>query len=321
LEDTKTLLQENAPEESKKRPKTIGERVHFATTYLGFDWVLNATFGVAFTYFTSRTALGRKWWTDPIEQKAQSWLKLNETGAKWFGNFLSIMMGGTVTLPPIMWLEKNKRDLVENLDRKVYGDEAVDTEERFKEAYEDIENEPPKSFGIGMLTRFMALAPLIGMAVAMPRRLTRNVYDKIGEGTKWVAEKSFIRPKSMMETMEQDDTLGGEISKWDALHRLIGFDFGLSFVYAFLHEWSYSAVSAFKHKDDASPEADAKPKRKHAGPTLAYEHEQNTQDNVEHTPAIAQHGSDTPQNILSAADITLSGKVQDAPAHEHTVSN
>ena len=235
--------------EGEKRFVSAGERIHNELTYRGVDLALNAASGIAFTFATSRTKFGREKWSRPLTNWFEKPLKLlfknPAEPAKWGTKFVSIMFGGTVTIPPIMYLEarENKLRIIQNIDEKIYGKDRVANDPDFAIAYNDIRQEPQKDFGTGMITRFIALAPLFTAALTMPRSLTTYVYDPVANGSKWAAEKLRIKPGSFMSKMGHNEE-GQLVSNWDQLHRLIGFDFGLTVAYSFLHEWAYKALSA-----------------------------------------------------------------------------
>lgn len=245
---------------------STGEKIHNEITYRGVDWLLNSAFGVAFGYWTHRTETGRKYFAEPVEKFFNKALKpiiqndkSREEGAKWGGTFLSIMAGGTVTIPPLMYLEnpKNKVPIVKNLDTMIYGKDKVEHDPKFQQAYEEIRQQPKKDFGTGMKTRFMALAPLLAITIYEPtnKLMQKHFYDHISTGTKWVAEKMGLQKggywakKSVAhaETMAADELAKVPTNK-NYLHDVIAFDFGLTILYSFLHEAAYKLFA--RKKDD-----------------------------------------------------------------------
>lgn len=264
--DAQAKLEKNFAEGDKqKKPfKSWGQRIHNEITYRGVDWILNASFGVGFAYFTERTAAGSKFWGKNIRDGffEKVLRPIFKEGAElynaktWAARFLAIMFGGTITIPPIMALEnkENKKSIIRSLDNKIYGKEVVENDPKFQESYDAIEQEPEKNFGLGLITRFISLAPIF--AVALPDKtanfLDKQLYQRIAKITKWAAHHIGIRPK-------QDSWLikGGaeglpfkgipspeNKNNWEYIHHTIGFDFGLSIIYAVLHEFSYKAGSA-----------------------------------------------------------------------------
>ncbi|MDX1974232.1 MAG: hypothetical protein SFT92_01005 [Rickettsiales bacterium] len=254
---------------------SAGKRIHNEMTYRVIDWLVNSSIGVAFTYWTTRTASGEKYFGKPVAgffKKVLSPIlkepEALEKGAKWGGMFASIMAGGTAIIPPMMVMENkhNKKAIVRWLDEKIYGKETVAHDPKFEESYRAIDEEPKKSFATGMAARFLALAPLIAW-VSLPKLndpAIKYLYDPIGKASKWVAESIGIRPKKMlvegtMELVEGNPKLPKKfMSNWDFLHRTIGFDFGLTFFYAILHEAAFKALAAVGVDKNAQKNPDSK---------------------------------------------------------------
>lgn len=239
---------------------SIGERIHNEITYRGVDWLLNSAAGVAFTVWTHRTETGRKYFTEPVEgffkkilspifKKEES---LNK-GVHWGVNFLSIMFGGTITIPPVMYLEnpKHKRPIVTFLDKLIYGKDKVKNDPKFEKAYDEIDVQPKKDFWTGLGTRFISLAPLIALTVIIPTHnfIEKNFYNHISRGTKYVAEKIGInKNRGFLGEIHAHGSDGHAVSNWDYIHKIIGFDFGLTIFYSVLHEISYKFFA--KKEDD-----------------------------------------------------------------------
>ena len=262
----------------KREFVSIGERIHNEITYRGVDWILNAAFGVAFAFSTEHTAIGNKYWTKPVSgfyEKILSPVLKGEGlkfGTEWGTRLTSIMFGGTITIPPIMMLEdkKNKVGIIKGLDETIYGKETVANDPKFQKSYDEIKNEPEKNFSTGMITRFMALTPIF--AIVLTKRLNEpfidHLYDRIGNATKWLAEKTRLTPSAenawWMEKefkiergVKEGEKWVEEKSRWDLLHRTIGFDFGLTLIYSVLHEISYKALAAMGGKKKQEQQAEA----------------------------------------------------------------
>lgn len=237
-----------------------GERAFNELTYRGIDWLLNSTAGVAFTYWTVRTHSGQKYFGTPVfnffEKNLRPYFKHEASlkeGAKWGGNFTSIMVGGFITIPPVMWMESHKADIVKALDEKIYGKDVIENDPKFADAYRKIAEEPSKDFTGGLVTRLASLAPLIAATVVIPKPMDKYLYSPIGNATKWAAEGVGIKPKGLMNRMMLNEDGTKMVSDWDFIHNKIGFDFGLTFLYSFLHEYSYRAYSyVFGKKADGS---------------------------------------------------------------------
>lgn len=238
---------------------SVGEKIHNEIAYRGVDWLLNSAFGVAFGFWSHRTEVGRKYFAQPVEKfftKAMSPIFKGDAlkgAAEWGGTFVSIMFGGTVTIPPLMYLEnpKHKVPFIKRLDTWIYGQDKVENDPKFTQAYDEIKHQPKKDFWTGLYTRFIALAPLLAVTVYAPTNkfIKKNFYDHIARGTTWVGEKLGMGEKGYWGKMDAHGNEGVPISHWKYLHRTIAFDFGLTILYSFLHEAAYKLFA--KKKDDA----------------------------------------------------------------------
>ncbi len=251
--------------ENGKPPKTAGRHVHNELTYRGVDLFLNSTIGVTTTYLTERTEIGQRWFAKPVSNFFTKLLtpvlktpaKIAE-GARWGSMFTSIIVGGAAIIPPMVVLEKkeNKKAIIRFFDEIIYGKKAVENDPRFKACHDAVDDEPHKGFWTGMAARFAVLTPMI-LATINPdinKRMVKYLYNPIAKGSKALAEGVGIKPKSLIKrgVMEIAD---GDISKapkfvsdWDFIHRTIGFDLGLTAIYAFAHEFTYKAFAGFLHE-------------------------------------------------------------------------
>lgn len=273
-----------------------GKKLHNELTYRGVDFLLNSTIGVAFTYWAARTHSGEKYFSAPINNFFQTTLKpvlksqaARDEGAKWGTLLASIMAGGTTIIPPMMYLEnpENKKSIIKWMDEKIYGEEVVKNDPKFQKSYDEIDCEPKKDFSTGMGARFLALAPIFAVTV-MPEAnkfFVKYMYNPIAKGSKAVAAKMGIQPKSLMERGRME-LLEGDIkakpqflSDWNFIHRTIGFDFGLTFIYSFLHEGAYKALASSKaEKQETIGDCQAQPPPEKL--ELTPESEKNWTENV-----------------------------------------
>lgn len=237
--------------------RSWGMVAHNELTYRVVDLFLNSIVAVGFAYWSKRTAGGQKYFGEPVAKcfKAiiRPFTKSPETleqGAKWGSMFASIMVGGTAIIPVMMGLEKKstKKAIVKWVDEKIYGKEEVESDPKFKDAYKTIDEEPKKDFVTGMIARMTVLAPLILMTItpALNNKCIKYLYDPIAKGTKFLAKSAGIKPKKMLKVGADGQT------NWDFLHRTIGFDFGLTFFYSFLHEYAYKKFAGIER--DMYPE-------------------------------------------------------------------
>ena len=223
-----------------------GEKATNFGTYAGVDWIFNAAAGVGFAYWGDRTALGQRIWSKPLTEFFTKALKPIIKDSEWlaksagYGNmFMSIIIGGMATLPPLLVLENNKvkKSIVHSLDNMIYGKETVENDPKFAKAHDEVLHAPKKDFGIGMGTRLLALSPLLGMVLFPP---TRKLVDKywfhpLANGTKKLSKAIGLQPKGLMkETAEHSQTA------WDYIHASLAMDFGLGPFYAVLHSYFYN---------------------------------------------------------------------------------
>lgn len=244
--------------------KSFGAKAHNMLTYQGVDWLLNATFGVSFSYFADRTKLGKAYSRtvngffskalSPVLKDAKSL----EVGAMWGSRFANIMIGGFAIIPLMTMLENkdNKKKIVRGIDEMVYGKDQVAHDAKFEESYKEIDNEPKKELGTGIVARILALTPLLTIT-SIPTTnnfMTKHIYNRVGSGTKWAAEHMGIKPAALLKRGEMvhpnsDPKLAKVFqSDWNYIHETIGFDFGLTFIYSFLHEGIIKAISGFGSK-------------------------------------------------------------------------
>ena len=240
--------------------KSLGYKIHNEITYRGVDWVANSMVGVAFSYATARTEIGKRLFTRPFTKgftavlepilKKPEWV---ESGANWGTRLVGILMGGTAIIPIMMHLEnkENKKQFIHWVDEKKYGKNVVASDPRFKEQDARIDAEPKKDFNTGMITRFVALAPIIAATLYKPTNdvLDKVIYSPFGHVTKTASTELNLVSKNtikkMMSKSEMEIVKGEKklINNWDYLHQTIGFDFGLTLIYSFLHEISYKALA------------------------------------------------------------------------------
>lgn len=258
------------PEGSKHKP-TIGEKIHWGLTYIGGDWLLNSAVGVTFTFLTTRSPWGKRNITEPVISTMESALSkisylkerpdVLKKGVNGAWSFLNIMVGGTAINPILTSLEshKNKKGISRFFDRMIHGKDKVETDPKFQEAYDAIDREPVKDTKSVWISRGIALAPLFAIA-SIPTAysfmknnevpiLKHISFDSISNFSKKITEKMGIKPKKLMERTAVNPTTGHSISDWQALHDTIGFDYGLTILYAFLHAAAFSAVARFRQNN------------------------------------------------------------------------
>lgn len=253
-QDGDNAAQSLAPE--KKPFHSIGWKIHNEITYRGVDWILNSTLGVAIAYWSQRTPTGQKYFGKPLtkgfERITGTFTKNPKSiaeGGKWGSTIMSIIIGGMSIIPVMMGLEnkKNKHAIVTSIDEMVYGKDAVANDPKFKELHASIEHEPEKDFVSGNIARAVVLAPMIASTQipALQNTGDKLLYTPLGKASKYVAESIGIKPKKMLKVGPDGKT------NWDFIHHTIGFDFGLTFIYSFLHEYAYKAIAADRseHKD------------------------------------------------------------------------
>ncbi len=270
---------------AREHPKTAGERIHNEITYRGVDWVVNTAVAVSFAIWSNRTHMGQNWFAKPVTngfEKLVSPLAKDATQAKeWAGHgstFASIMVGGTLIIPPMMILDKNRLGIAEYFDRKIYGDKEVDTNERFAARYEAMVQRPEKGFWTGMGARVGVLTPMLWGHMKYNNAMNRIMYQPIAKASKGICKTTGIKPNAFMEERfhgPKDQTT------WDFMHTTLGMDLGLTFIYSYAHEWAYKGLNKLIHgRDD--------PQRSFNG--------------NETTPA---NTNEAPSNAVSAADMQL----------------
>lgn len=256
----------------EKVPLTKGERVFDEVTYRGVDWLANSVVGVAATYLTARTLWGQKHFTEPVTGFFMKNLKplykteeALQTAAKWSTSLTSIAVGGFTIIPPIMALEAYKKPIVKAIDRKIYGDHEVESNPDLNAAYKAIDEEPAKNFSIGMITRFVSLAPILYVVGKYPQQLNYYMYEPIAKASKWVCKQVGYKNDFLMNRMLPDE-FGKSVSDWDFIHQKIGFDFSLTLAYSYIHEFTYKWCSSLFETKKGESEKVIPPKHASAAP-------------------------------------------------------
>lgn len=261
------------PEPETAPEATMGKIIHNEITYRGVDWLLNSTLGVATTYWAARTESGQKYFQKPVinffSRALEPILKTPEKvaeGARWGSMFTSIIVGGMLIIPPMVMLEKkeNKKKIIKGLDSWIYGKDKVESDPRFQQAYDAIDHETPKDFSTGMAARFAVLAPMIYASVTpdINKHMVKYLYKPIARGTKAAAESIGIKPQKLIERGVVEVAEGDIshtpkfVSDWDFIHTAMGFDFGLTAIYSYAHEYAYKGISALRY--GSTPAADVK---------------------------------------------------------------
>ncbi len=260
-----------APANEAAKPfHSAGRRIHNEITYRGIDWLLNSSVGVAFAYWSARKPSGEKYFGNPVSGVFKAILKpflktdaATAEGAKWGTKFAGIMAGGFAIIPIMTVMENRnvKKGVIRWLDEKIYGEEKVKNDPQFEAAYRAIDEEPKKGFKTGMISRFIAIAPLITISSipATNKPLIKYLYDPLGNVSKWAMKKLGIKPNKMLmhetlEHLEGDPNIKKQPQNdWDFLHRTIGFDFGLTIFYSIFHEISYKCMAALEGKRKKQP--------------------------------------------------------------------
>lgn len=250
-----------------------GERAFEEITYRGVNWGLNTVAAVGFGFWSARTHAGRTWFRDPVRNFFRGVVSRFSTNKEFIdksasggATLASITFGGFITIPPTVWLEKNKESITRWFDKKIYGEEVVAENPKFEKAYEEIRAEPQKDFLLGMGARFTSLVPFLMVLMAVPKTLFGKpfmekgpaAYDKVftnwmSKSSRWVTDKIGLKPKSLMDASTIKPELHGDShDNWTFLHRLTALDISMSFMYSYIFEGVYKAFSWLAHGGKAS---------------------------------------------------------------------
>lgn len=299
-----------------KHVRTAGEKIFDEITYRGLDWLLNTTVAVGFAYWTERTHAGRKYFTEPVTHFFKRILKplvknpqkLDES-AKWGSLFTSIMAGGFTIIPPIMVMEANKKPIVKKLDELYYGKERVQNDPVFEQSYKEIEKEPPQDLTTGMIARFVSLAPILAMMMAIPQTLTKWVYQPIAKRSQWLTDTLHIKPKKLINTVQPAKD-GTPINDWEYIHQTFGADVSVTLLYSFLHEYTYKYFSDRMNRESGQ-ESNLRTER---------DMEQATEPgNVSHEPSNskmqpAPSSGAKPTGVIAAEGLSYGSRTQAGPS-------
>jgi len=249
--------QDEQPAASKPRGfVSLGGHLHKWGTYLGIDWIFNTIAGVSFAYWGQFTESGKKYWSGPITgffTKVLSPIIKDAEQLKksaGYGNmFMSIIAGGMFTIPPLLILENNhtKRKITEFFDRTFKGNEAVDNDPKFQQAYNEIERAPKKDFWNGITSRFAALTPLLAMVLIPTTKKISNQYwfNHVEKGSEFVAGKVGLSPEKLFPSISAADAQ----ERWKFIHESVAMDFGLGVPYAVMHEAWYNTFTRVFNKE------------------------------------------------------------------------
>ena len=251
-----------AAEQKTKPFVSAGSRIHNWSTYLGIDWLFNACVGVSFAYWGTFTESGQKYWSKPIGNFFETVLKpvikdakQLKSSAGYGSMFMSIIAGGMFTIPPLLILENNKvkKSIVQSYDRMIYGKEKVDSDPKFKESYDAIEQAPKKDFWTGLTSRFAALSPLLAIVlIPATKRFSNKIwFDHVEHGSEAVAKTMGFSAEKSFKTLAPEEAK----QRWKFIHESVAMDFGLGVPYAILHEFFYNAFANGKDKKDKSTNA------------------------------------------------------------------
>lgn len=168
-----------------------------------------------------------------------------------YGNiFMSIIAGGMFTLPPLLMLEnkKVKKSIVMFYDRLIYGKKKVENDPKFQKAYDEIDNAPKKDFWSGLLTRFVALAPLLAIVlIPSTKKLSNKLwFDHVEKASGFVATKAGFSPEKSFKELSFSEAK----DRWKFIHESVAMDFGLGIPYAILHSFFYNMFTSRKGKAD-----------------------------------------------------------------------
>lgn len=307
---------ENSPTKGKTGARsftTPGEKVHKWGTYLSVDWIFNAASGVAFSYAGKYTEIGKKYYSGPLTSGFEIALKpfiKNPNSLKksvdWSVTFVSIITGGLFTIPPLMALEKNhtKRKISEFFDRKISGNEVVDNDPRYKEAYDAIENAPKKDFWSGMGSRYVALSPLL-LSVMVPvtrDALGKHYFSHINSSTTHLCTKAGITAERMFPKLTKAEAT----ERFNFLHDNFAMDFGFGVPYAIMHAKFYNK---FANSKNAPAETKAPPSEIAATPPQQEESTKKWAENVpEKTPLKLETKRIIPKPSKGYGDARLNEK-------------
>jgi hypothetical protein len=235
-------------------PMTAGQRIYKTATYLSVDWVWNAACGVWFSDFMNYHSKGGEKLSLLWEKGLSTVIKNDAALASSVKNactFTNIIMGGMMTIPPLLILEKPhvKQAAAEWLDRRIYGDKAVENDPYFHAAYQQMAHEPKKDFTIGMIARGAALAPLLGLVIEEHSKqvLQDKVFQPFTDESKYLANKTFLNKELVANTMSKDMQGSAVLvqERWNNLHDSLAMDLSFGLPYAAMHSFWYDRIAGW----------------------------------------------------------------------------
>jgi hypothetical protein len=296
---------------------TFGQSAHKWGSYIGVDLLWNYISGMGFSTWGEHTRIGRKFYSEPAKKVAtficKDLLKIGGASLeKSVGNtvsFVSIIIGGFLfTIPPLMVLENkhNRRSMWERLDKLRYGQDRVENDPRFKEAYDAMDEHLKKQgFWTGMASRIVSLAPLlVSVMVEGPREKTAPYYNAFEKGS-----ERFYNALGLTEDRLFGFLPAAERSKAaKSFHRTSAIDAGCEPWYAVFHMITYRLFANLFGRDDKKVDKDTSVP---VPPATLREMEQTV-----NMPNDQAKQPDDKHPAVKIKSVTLDAKLAAAPAAE-----
>lgn len=186
------------PPEKKKnyilegfRNRTKGEGLFNTFTYTVVGYFGVTAFSVFMTWLLrdSNTILRTKF--EGLVQGVTNYFTRNHTDPEKIAaitskvnsnmNIAALFTGGTiVSVLPIKWLEDNKSPIVQKIDEKLYGKEAVENDPTLIKAHNEMEEVPKQSWGSVLASRLTAFGATYASSFAF------------GDASSWLGKKKGV---------------------------------------------------------------------------------------------------------------------------------
>ena len=154
--------------EPKKRLKTFGEKAFNTGTYIGvgllFNEYLSPRIATAIEHGSGKNRFDKfqSYFTRLDGKK----LVPDYVGKGHLPRVLLVLIGGTLIVPIIKWLEDAKTSIVHWIDRKHYGDQ-VDTDPAIVAAHKEMDDAPKQTWGSLLKARVTVMFTAVGVDALM----------------------------------------------------------------------------------------------------------------------------------------------------------
>ena len=175
-----TAVATKRADDKKRRVKTSGERLFDGATYIGVGIGLNELISIkSFDVFENGLLKPFYDWAKEFSAKAPGISKIDYIGKGRFLRVCVALVGGTIVLLPIKWLEASKASIVGFFDRHIYGVKPED-DATISRLHQEMEKAPKQTWRSLIEGRLVVMAAAFGIdyLIAKPDAITTVPFEK-----------------------------------------------------------------------------------------------------------------------------------------------